>query len=352
MIKIKKFLVRPFPEKSESLLGYCCRLAIANFFDENELSNIIFGRTSDIRSRDQQKRKKLQTSLINLTDFENIGDLFNTREWHTEFKHLFEYKIQKVCISCLQEKPFIQALWDFKHYIVCHRHLEVLIDYCDICGDKYDCYSAVVQQCKNCGNKLRKREENLSHSLDSISNYLSEAEIFEKQNLSYTLTKLDLRLRKTVPFIHMLSESSTRKANRQRQQDPKTYVKLQAEADHLAMNKDDGAKALGNMIATSIDIQGISPAISSYSTYINDAKSDHFKTVLQESIEIHGSEFGNRQITVQFICKLWNMEEPKLLRALDQIDPNLRSGKKVVKCRDLSNKIGEIKNVYTILSNR
>ena len=329
----------------ESLNGYVFRLAMANRLTESDFANLIGYTAVQLKSPNQKARNEIVNGLISLTGFSEISELFDKRCRSAVYKHLFEYKTQKFCSQCIRENAYIRALWDFKNYVTCHIHTTSLKNICEECGAMFTASCAIAQKCISCDSPLLVTSPQVGFP-DSISQFIADVVSEVEVPLNEKLACIQYKIEVLEPFIRLQLGGGYKTANDIRKSDLQQFINIQAEAHRLMSDEERSVELLSTQLAKQIaattETGGLSPVVNRYRTVINDAVKHPFSNVLRRSIISNAGNASEHWLSLDLISKLWQVDEDRVLWALDQINPTIRQGKRRIKCTVFARYVGEV----------
>lgn len=143
MMLKSRLIHRVTPYYDELLMGFLMRVALRNHLSSPvELIQHLTGRKqANLRFKDIPQLayfcRNTVEEIRQLSGFEQWGGeeprWLIMSEWIT--RSLFvSSRISKVCPLCLQEAPYLRALWGLSFYLVCARHNVLLVDTCPGCN--------------------------------------------------------------------------------------------------------------------------------------------------------------------------------------------------------------------------
>lgn len=332
----KKFLVRPFIKPDESFCGYVNRLAKDNYVNVNDMFHIN-GKTIRLQTSDQAERKAIKQRLFLLTGHTRIDQLFDIRSVSSSLRSLFDYRQQKVCISCLWENPYIRALWDFKNYNICHIHRTALVSHCVKCNKKLTISSALSRFCNECNLSLREHgHQNIG--LDPISLELVEIIAREPSQISKQLEQFQQRLKNLRPYIRVANEGYYQGVDNLRMQNATEFSTLQTQSVKLAQDEDLSVEVLAKQLAVASKRKAWSSCLSDYREVFENPTKYQFSDVLKRVLTEQTTFFSEKELTLELLSKLWQIDEQQLLQVIEDICPAIlvRNKRLRIKCSDLA----------------
>lgn len=142
-------LVQAPPEPEESLLGYLIRLTELNGYPNVQW--LAEDQGLDVSTR----------SLLNLGDhspgfalqfgqppeiLQRMAHCWSGQGRKYYLRFLSRHEVPRsstciatpqVCLPCLQETRYVKAVWDLRAYALCPHHGTLLIDRCNVCGERF-----------------------------------------------------------------------------------------------------------------------------------------------------------------------------------------------------------------------
>ncbi len=159
-----KLLVRPRPDKGESLLGYIHRVGELNGLTSLRWISSMLSEVGALGIPDHKLRMLAESVGIDQEDL----SILTSRPKATQMANillfmgayvpaaLFRRKRSAICVECLRGRAATPAIWDFRLICACVRHRRWLIDRCPKCDRALNWHRELLLRCR-CGNDLTLR---------------------------------------------------------------------------------------------------------------------------------------------------------------------------------------------------
>lgn len=159
-----RLLVRPRPDKGESLLGYIHRVGELNGLTSLRWISSMLSEVGALGIPDHKLRMLAESVGI---DHEELS-ILTSRPKATQMASillfmgahvpaaLFRRKRSAICVECLRGRAATPAIWDFRLICACVRHRRWLIDRCPKCDRALNWHREHLLRCR-CGNDLTLR---------------------------------------------------------------------------------------------------------------------------------------------------------------------------------------------------
>ena len=153
----------PQPHPTESLLGYVLRVSEANGY-ESPARMLRSAGTAGKSGKGQIISPQKLSALVGC-DAETIRRIANNTEDGDRSLLLGEVMIDKsgprqlrlskpgFCPQCVAEIGYIEAMWDLRLLLACHKHQCETVSTCHVCGERLDYYRPGLLAC-SCGADL------------------------------------------------------------------------------------------------------------------------------------------------------------------------------------------------------
>lgn len=351
---LERLLIRLHPIDDESHDGYFYRLAKSNHRNISDLLMVLTSDKSFQGSRQHKGPISLNEKFKALSG-QLSKPLFDKRSLANEYRQLFDFQNQKLCPICLEEKPYIRAIWDFKHYVQCHVHHNLLENRCFECGASYSAACAISQKCRHCHSRIS-FADNKDCTTDPISQYIHDVMSDRQYETSDKLETIKTQTEFLEPYIRLLLDGDYRRAENMRKTDLRQYVQLQVKACELVPEEGRSVELLTTQLAKQIQnpqgVRGLSLVISRYASVTKEPEKHQFSNVIKRSLVSPEVEKSDHWLSIDFIAKLWQIDEGKLIKALDVVGEGLRTGKakKRVKCSEFAKHVDQVLSVVNEMS--
>lgn len=337
----ERLLSRIKPKINESFSGFTSRLAKSNYITPNDLL-LFTNEKLSFATSNVKERKSLANLLVKLTGFYEIESLFDVRIIQKKYKTLFDFDVQKICLCCLEEEQYIRDIWDFRNYVICHKHHNVLLSHCSSCSQKISTMSAIIQKCEKCSQSFRSSNEEGSCK-ESLSN--SIAQIFDGSENS--ISEIAEVVGQIQPFLRLANEGRYEEVVNLRKNDLVAYAKIQAKASELVVNKHKSISMLASQLAPHVKTEQWLRSINGYRKVINEPEQHDFASVLKETLVGRSDEVGGASLSYELISKLWKIDLDRLSQAIIEVVPPenlIKTGRHKIRCLDFAKYQQQIRN--------
>ena len=329
----ERLLSRIKPRANESFSGFTLRLAKSNYITPNDLL-LFTNEKLSFATSNSTERKSLTNLLVKLAGFNEIEKLFDVRAVKQKYKTLFDFDVQKICLSCLKEEPYIKDIWDFRNYVVCHKHHDVLLSHCSNCSHKISTMSALNKKCEKCGHSFTFSNERESCK-ESLSTFIANK--FDRSESS--ISHIAREVRQIQPYLRLVNEGRYDEVVSLRKNDLVSFARLQAKAAELVVNRDRSVSMLARQLAPQVNTENWSRSLNGFRDVINDSEKHSFAPVLREALIERASDVGEASLSFELISKLWQINLEKLTNAITQVVPPaklIKTGRPQIKCSDFA----------------
>jgi hypothetical protein len=144
-------LIKPIPDINETFQSYLIRSARFNNYNFEHWSLYITQQCVKYRSRNYADRIRLIEFVHQRTGMDEVLQLFDQWMFYGNGKHYFDYKVIKICPTCLvNNKGKLMAEWSLRFNVVCSIHDCLLVDSCTNCGDFITEHTIHTMRCNKC----------------------------------------------------------------------------------------------------------------------------------------------------------------------------------------------------------
>lgn len=158
----------PRPEEEESLRGYLFRLTEANFYASPTWFNKL-----------EPSLKRISSDPDVIDSVARLAGLSSLEQNYLRYPYgiddlsmPFLSANGRICPLCVQEKGFLDAMWDVAFVCACPKHEVLLVDSCHSCGAPIRWNRHHMTQCR-CGADLTKAETSKANQQIIILNILA-----------------------------------------------------------------------------------------------------------------------------------------------------------------------------------
>lgn len=313
-------LIRPFNKKGESLQSYVYRSARANGWTGNRLKQFLRLEVAPLYSYKTEDREKLKAWLSEASNCRAVLWIPDVWDCYNDFRDSFDFSRLKVCPHCYEGNGgVIPAYWFIRQYLVCIKHSHLLIDSCPSCNEKFTADSFITGKCQNCSEKLvnftsvncepdfysKVIYQNLEH-IDDNKEFIS---IFA-QDVLPKIRSLNVLIQLTE-----LEEEIGKKYWQRRFLTIHQLYQYQYASTSLKENSNELISSIKKYINahSSIGIKNLSKILAGVDKYIQDADYSFYFDALKKLLLSGGDEFGELNVGLSWISKLFNFDEKLLI---------------------------------------
>ena len=295
----------------------------------------------NLKSSKEQDRSVIIDNLQRLTGFNDLQELFDCRSVPSKFRKLFDYQVQKFCTTCLIDSYHIRANWDYKNYVACHIHNTPLELLCDNCQSLLSTESLMNRVCAKCAGAISLKK-GLPISTEPVSGLIANAMNDVEKNVTEKLIMIESKLHLIEPYFRLQFNGSIKAVRDIRKSNIQDFISIQSKAYQLQYEPSKSAELLADQFNDVSKSSTLSSIIHKYSSVVNEPNKHKFSNVLKSAVTHHKLNDSEQELTINFISKLWQIDESKLIQALDKINPQLRKGKQKVSCQAFANNLDKL----------
>lgn len=153
---MSELINKPYPVNGESLQSYVCRIAKANHYTFDLLSQHYADRAARFRSYDLADREKIREETQELCGAVDTSGLIDIWKLYKQHKEVLDFSKTKICVDCYREgRESVQAKFWSKHLVSCSAHNKILVDRCSECDTPITFHSLTNGECTNCNFPLK-----------------------------------------------------------------------------------------------------------------------------------------------------------------------------------------------------
>lgn len=323
--------VRPTIKSDESFLGFANRLASCNFMSASKMVGLYSDEPYLLLTRDSSKRTNLYQILSKLSGLE-VDAALDTRQLKDDSIWMVQFKRVYYCPECLMHKPYHRVLWEFKNYAVCHRHKCLLRDSCR-CGLKVKIEDVVKDQCSACQMPLSGPSG--EHKFEEPFSKLAGATMADGSLQNHEKTaSIHNELQTIEPYIRLQFEGKLVPFNTLRDKAPERFVDAQIRAYQLLNDQSGTARLLSDYLCNKVNRNQIGRAMNPFKKVLDKSTDRRFENTLKEVILKQRGSSNAKEVSIEFISRIWRVDKDKLARALSQSLPNFDENKSTVKINE------------------
>ena len=326
-------------KSDESFLGFAHRLASCNFMSASKMVGLYSDEPYLLITRDSSKRLNLYQILSKLSGPE-VHAALDTRQLKDDSIWMVQFKRVYYCPECLMHEPYHRVLWEFKNYAVCHRHQRLLRDSCR-CGLKVKIEDVVKDQCPACQTALsspsdeQKFEEPFSQFAGAT---IADSELQNHEKMAAIRNELQT----IEPYIRLQFQGKLVPFNTLRDKDPKRFVDAHIRAYELLDDQSETARLLSNYVCNKVNRNQIGRAMNPFKKVLEGSTDRRFENILKEVILKQRGSSNSKEVSIEFISRIWRVDKDNLVRALSKSLPNFDENKSTVKINEFEKYLDKV----------